>query len=196
MRALARALRAGPRPGGGEPVRGRGGSGRGANAPEVSIATEPAEIDAELLDDVLCSIAREHLHRHWSERRAELTDSLRRSLADVEEQDEAAQREATGFAAVLELSERDREALVEGHTQQRRARVGEALAALRAEPSDYDALYRAGRGLFADEDALVERIAGSRALPRLRASQLERRTAILALLATYADIPWDRAIEH
>jgi hypothetical protein len=50
------------------------------------------------------------------------------------------------------------------------------------------------RGLFADEDALLERVGGAAARDAWRAEQLDGRTVLMALVATMADRDWEESI--
>jgi hypothetical protein len=47
------------------------------------------------------------------------------------------------------------------------------------------------RGLFADEDRIVEQLFGAKARRQARIALLEKRTTLLAIAAALADKPWD-----
>ena len=170
-------------------------------APARPVAGEPAralprpavagKIDAALEQEALCTIAQEKLREGWRRDRETLARDLRRSLADSDEQERNVVENGGKLAAMVEVPEPRRAALVEQYRGRRLRRVGEAAAALAREPADYAALADAVRGLFADEDELALAFGGEAGRERLRAAELEGRTTLLAIAAAMADAPFD-----
>ena len=149
-----------------------------------------ARVDAELQTAVLCKIAADSLRDRWERDREPITRGIRRSLADPQWREREWRNQSAEYGRVLELDDSDAATLADRYRPVRAKRVDEANAALARDPPDHRAVYEAARRLYADEDALVEEMFGPIALERFRASQLEKRTSILALLATQADMAW------
>ena len=153
------------------------------------------DVDPDVADEVLCDVARSHLVQHWKREQANVTAAIRRSVFD----DVRVATEMAGdldrFATALAPSDEQREAFATRYRTARLARFEEARRALRREPVDYGSLFTTVRGLFADEDSIVRDLFGEESLTRLRALQAQKRTALLAILATYSDRSWDDAVD-
>jgi hypothetical protein len=67
-------------------------------------------------------------------------------------------------------------------------------AQLTASPQDLHGLMRTVLAFWRDEDQLVERLLGVHARDDYRASELRSRTAIISILATLANEPFDDAL--
>jgi hypothetical protein len=154
----------------------------------------PISPDRAAQEAALCTKAKESLRETWLHDRDNFASNLKRSLADAEEQERDAAKEAAKMAEVARLDDRAAAEVARGYRAKRLARVAQARAALEREPQDFAGLLDEARGLFADEDALLEQAGGPAAREAWRAEQLEGRTVILALVAATADLDWDESI--
>ena len=145
-------------------------------------------------EDALCKVAMRHLRRHWLEQRESITASLRRSLANADEQARALAEETETLARAAGLGPAEQEMLGERYAPLRRARLAAVRGALAQDPPAYDAVLEEVIGLFADEDLLISELGGQGALGRLREERREGRTVIAAIAAALADLPWDGSI--
>ena len=162
-------------------------------SPRTAAAGLPVgEASPEVQQDLLSQIAREHLRREWERAKPAVVESLRRELKDPDKQRRDAERNLEQFGKVLALG--DLTALRERYGPIRGARVRAIDEAISREPPDFGAILAELRSLYADEDKLAESLAGRDAAARFRLSQLEERSVILGIAATYAQAPWDRAI--
>ena len=130
----------------------------------------------------------------WNEKRDELVESVLDSLADDERQLRDADGDARRFADALELTESEHELLERRYREPRLARMEELEQALDEDEPDYGAAFEALRGLYADEDALIEELFGADARDRLHDYEIDKRATILAIAATYAGLDWQQAI--
>lgn len=142
----------------------------------------------------LCTAAERSLREQWQRERPTMIANLSRSFGDPAEQDRNVEHEVTSMSEVARLSDAQRAELASAYRTRRLARIDEARVALQRDPPDLGALPTIGRGLFSDEDVLLERIAGAGARDAWRARQLEGRSVILAIVATLADRDWDTAL--
>lgn len=143
----------------------------------------------------LCALATEQLRKDWSAKGDALTQSLRKSLADHADQEKGMLREVERFGDALSLTPADRDRLETHYRPLRKKRIAEALASLEKAPPDWTAVHQAARALYTDQDRLIKELFGSKAVSRLRQSELKSRTAILALVAAQAGLDWTTSIE-
>lgn len=153
-----------------------------------------AAVDSELQQSVLCDITRRHQRERWFRKRHGIARSLVPSLKDRPKQQRELERDVKRFAGVLGWSEDQQVRFQQSYEQVRRERVTSALAALKRKPVAFGELLVQLRGLYSDEDRLVRELFGQQAADQLRASQLEKRTLIVALAAAMARVPWDHSI--
>lgn len=144
--------------------------------------------------EALCDRAKASLRETWQRDRDKIADSLVVSLADTAEQERNVAREVESMREVAGLDERETVELTRAYRERRLARLADAQAALAREPRDIAAVMDAARGLFADEDALLMKVGGSRARDAWRAHQLDGRTVVLAIGAAMADQDWEESI--
>lgn len=144
--------------------------------------------------DALCKVAMRHLRKHWSDQKEPITASLRKSLANEDEQAKSLAEETRTLARVAGLGPAEQEMLGERYAPLRRARLAAVRGALAQDPPAYDAVLEEVIGLFADEDLLISELGGQGALGRLRQERREGRTVIAAIAAALADLPWDVSI--
>jgi hypothetical protein len=163
---------------------------RGAGQPAPRVAGTGPDAQAE----ALCAKAQASLRETWERDRDKIATSLVTGFADPEEQERNTRSEVARMRATLGLGDREAEALLADYREKRLARIAAAQAALAREPRDLDGLLAAARGLYADEDAILERIAGAAGREAWREEQLEGRTVILAIAAAMAGKDWEGAI--
>jgi hypothetical protein len=149
-----------------------------------------APVDEALEQDVLCTVAEDKLRDEWRRQRDSITESLRRSLANRDEQEANVRDNGNEQATLLDLNGPRREEFIARYRARRLSRVDEARSALDHTPADYTEVMRAVNGLFADEDAIAREFAGESGRERLRAAALEGRTTFLAIAAALADAPY------
>lgn len=174
-----------------------GNEPRGADAEApvpAPAALVAAETGAEVQQDVLSHIAREHLRRHWHNERDRIVANLRQTLGDPAKQDRDTLQNVSQFSRALALSEAERADLHRAYAPARARRIAQAHAVLAGDPPDFARLLATAKGLFGDEDDLVAARFGAEARARLRSAQIESRTTILAIVGAWAGVPWDQSI--
>jgi hypothetical protein len=144
--------------------------------------------------EVLCERGKQTLRDTWRSERDKTADNLAKSFDDAAEQEKNAASEALKMRDVVGLDDRQAAEVARASREKRLARVAEARAALAREPRDFAALLATLRGLFADEDAILERVAGASAKEAWRAEQHDGRTILMALFAAMADRDWEESI--
>ncbi len=152
-----------------------------------------AGAEAELApEEALRDIARDHLREHWRAKQAEIVAGLQRDALRPEWFDEdvaktmARHRERSGLVGA-------EDARLEAGYRRVWAEHGPLVREL-VTSEDWRELLAEIRDVWRDEDRLAVRELGSARAAAFRASELRGRTAIAAILATFADMPWDDAI--
>ena len=153
-----------------------------------------SEVDAETQHAVLCDTATRKLREQWTAKKDEITRGLRSSLADTDEQERNVRSNAKKIADLLDLDPAEREQFERRYREVRLVVVQKAKAALERDPPDYEACLRHARELFAGEEQLAEEMLGPQGRTRLRAADLEARTVVLSILASLAELPFERAL--
>jgi len=151
-------------------------------------------VDAETQDAMLCEIARRTARERWLDQREKITASLITSLKDLKEQERNVRTDAKKFASILGLSDNERIGLEKQYREIRLERMQRVLDAIQQEPPDYQIVFQQARGLFSDEDNLLENLFGPQARDRIRTAELEGRTAILAIIASFAGMSWEQVV--
>lgn len=136
-------------------------------------------------------LALKHFRLQWQLERDKTTKRIVSDLANAEQLRKQAARQVDAFAKLIKLGEPEKRLLAESYRPISRRHLEGVHTALSAKPVDYLGALGQLRGLFAAEDALALRLFGNEARDRLRADQLHTRTAILAIVAAFADIPWN-----
>jgi len=161
---------------------------------DAGTAEHASDTAAAAQSAALCTAAERSLREQWERERPTMIANLTRSFGDSEEQERNVEHEIAAMSEVAGLRDADRAALAAAYRTARLARVDEARAALAHDPPDTASLLTIARGLFADEDAVLERIGGAAARDAWRTRQLEGRSVVLAIAATIGDHDWDGAI--
>jgi len=117
--------------------------------------------------EALEQVGRNAAWQDWNEKREEIVKSVLKSLKDDEDQLSNVADDARRFADALELSNSERELLERRYREPRLERMEKLEQALDAEEIDYKAAFEALRGLFVDEDHLIEDLFGKDARDRL-----------------------------
>ncbi len=162
---------------------------------DPAIAAPPARADFTAQQQMLCTLGLESLRRHWGQGKEVIHANLTRDLASTEAQTSDLDRALKTFGTALNLSGRELGQLEKRYVGLRSKRVGAALTALDADPPDYLAAFDEALDLYQDTDLLVENLYGTQAVDKVRGADLRRRTMVLAVLASLADVEWDRSIE-
>jgi hypothetical protein len=149
-------------------------------------------VDDEVQQSALCTLAENKIADEWRKQGPAITESLRRSLNDRDEQERNVKQNASELEDLLQLPEASRAAFTEQYRERRLARVDEAARAIAQTPPDYTAVTRSIAGLFTDEDALALKFAGEAGRDQLRADALEGRTTFLAVATALAGTSLER----
>lgn len=148
----------------------------------------PSEFEQQRL--ALCEVAEEHVHAHWIRERdnvvATLTDVGTEQWTDKWLGDKMRSlQERFGLDATeAEQLESSYEKLWQGYGPRLHALVGK-------QPPDYRELVNQVRGFWRDEDRMMAGVMGNGTRDAYREMELKSRTAIVAILAAYAGLPWD-----
>jgi hypothetical protein len=153
------------------------------------------ETGPEAQSEALCDKAKLALRETWLRDRDALVIGLAHSMADPEDLERNITKESAEMREAAGLSEQEGRELERAYRGVRTARVTAAREAMNKQPPDLPGVLDAARGLFADQDALVQRIGGASSREALRQHGMESRTVILAILATVADKEWDESIQ-
>lgn len=172
----------------------RGAAPPNAAAPGEGAAAIVTPVDAALQDSVLCDIAKKHLHRRWTGDRERIIASVRRDLGDLAGQRRKTARDLGKLSGLLGLSDEQRRRVRQAYEPLRAGKMKAIRAALSQDSIDGQKVLKQVKELYAGEDRIINQLFGPRAREQLRAAQLEKRTAILALAATLAGLSWDHAL--
>lgn len=168
-----------------------GGTARPGAAAKPRLETR---VGAELQQSVLCDVTRRKQRRRWYDKRHKIAESLMPNLTDAKKQQRDMDQDIDAFSRVLGWDAAQRARFAKQYAPARKRRVAAILTALKQEPVAFTAISSQVRGLFADEDRLVQGLSGDRARRQLRAARLENRTVIVAIAAAMADAPWDHSL--
>jgi len=155
----------------------------------ASADEEPAATDWAAQQQALCNVGVSLLENNWSAARQRLVAALAEAGTP-----QWYERVFHFKYASLRESGVDPEALEEGYQgiiEQQGAALREAAT---AEPIDFEALLTHALEFYAAEDRLIDRTLGGDARARHRANELEVRSAIIAGLAYFADVPYDESL--
>ncbi len=153
-------------------------------------SADSGKVGAELEQSVLDYLAREHLREHWEKRRAGI-EKWFRSLLQPEEQEKWIHKRVERFTSILDANDQQRDLFAAEYRAMVRPQLETVGSALNVDPVDYTVLTEQTRQLFANEDSLVAKIFGEQAREKFRASQVEARTRLLAIFATYSNEAWE-----
>jgi hypothetical protein len=142
----------------------------------------------------LCDIAEQSARDYWRRDRDSITASLRRDLNDEARQREDSAKDIAEYEEALDLAPAARDRFAEEYEADRKDNLDAIRAEIAKSPPDYGAVLASAKDLFATEDRLARQYAGDDGALRLRASQLESRTAILAIAASLAELPLDENV--
>jgi hypothetical protein len=162
--------------------------------PAPPVGTERPKSGATEQEAALCAKAQGALRLMWRVDRDRIAADLTKSLGDPAEQARNIASESDRMKVVAGLDDREATAVASAYKEQRLARIAEARTALGRDPPDFTAMLDSARALYADEDAILARIAGQPAQEAWRGDQLEGRTVLMAIAAAMADKDWDQSI--
>jgi hypothetical protein len=145
--------------------------------------------------EALCDISKTYLHDHWLANKDTITRFLTTDLTDPRRQTKETRETVEEMSRALGLTADETDVLTADYGRLRDVRIAHIRDALGQSPADYETFLLEAKGLFADEDALLERVEGGDAKERWRAQSLTDRTSRLAILATFAGSSWDAATE-
>jgi hypothetical protein len=162
-------------------------------APEPEPPSAPGAGPAEQ-DSALCETTKRGFRDAWRRERDDLAASILKNSADADQQEQDLASVLGKMRRVAELDDRQADLVARAYRERWHARWDEAREALQRDPQDFGGLADAARGLFADEDAILERIAGSAARDAWRTDQLVMRTEVIAITSATADRPLDASL--
>ena len=155
---------------------------------EVAKATPARQREA------LCELASAHLRGQWELQKDFLTHAVAGDLSDPKRRAEEARKTASRMADTLGLTSAQADGLSSEYLKIHGEHSDRLISALGRNPPDYEAVLAEVKGTYADEDALIGRLRGGEAVDRWRSQEIQSRTAILAIAATFAGDPWDDTI--
>jgi hypothetical protein len=139
----------------------------------------------------LCRVAEGALRERWSAEVTAATHALAADYSDTASQQRKAHEAVGRIARSLDLTLGEADELEAAYDPVRVGHAGRIGDALQQVPPDYETALRETKGMFADEDALIQRLDGDDRVARWRDANLEARTTRLAMLATFATPDWD-----
>jgi hypothetical protein len=168
----------------------------GEQAPSPHGTAAPALPDASPAAQraALCTHAEAVLKQTWQRNGFLMGAVMKGTFDDPATQDALITKDLASMKEVAALDDRQAAALDAAYRDQRKSTVAAAREAMNKDPPDISAVLDATRTIFRDEDALMTRYAGGAGSEAWRAHQVESRTVLLAMLATFADKDWDETI--
>jgi hypothetical protein len=139
----------------------------------------------------LCEVAQQSIRERWRSERATFTEGILQDLSNPEKRRTHFEKDAAELSDALGLSSGDRDRFIEEYRPLREAHAQAIQDALTRFPTEYGPVASAVKALISDEDRLAVEYGGEEGLLRVRASQLESRTSVLAILTALAGQPWD-----
>lgn len=165
--------------------------GRAARQGDRDAGTPASGFDEQ--QAALCEVAEDHLRRHWVAER----DNIVATLEGVGTDDWAERwmdKKVDSLEDILGITGQQADLLTEAYTSLW-AHHGPVLhGLLSAQPVDFAAVVKAVLDFIREEDKLIASLLGEAAGADYRNSELKSRTAILAIFATFANMPWDDAL--
>jgi len=141
--------------------------------------------------EALSNIALQNLRHQWEQQRDSLIGLVKSGIRDPADRADNFKQDLNELAVTLNLDASQQAAFAERTGPLRDARLDAAADQLELPSPDFAKILDAVHGLYADEDGVVRSMYGPDAADLFRATQLEKRTAILALFAMFANQPWD-----
>lgn len=166
-----------------------------ANDEALNDEPPPDDSSFDSQQQMLCSLGLEELRRNWELGSDLIHNNLTRDLASPDAQAADLNRTLTGLGDALNLSGAQLSQLEKRYVPLRSRRVQTALVALESDPPDYLAAFDEALDLYQDTDSMVRDLYGDSAVDKVRGAELRRRTHVLAVLASLADVSWDSSIE-
>jgi hypothetical protein len=163
---------------------------RHAQPPGTDPRRQAGPSEFEQQERALCDIAEEHVCAHWIRER----DNVFATLRDVGTEQWADKWLADKMKSLQERFGLD--ATESKKLESSYARLwtdyGPRLHGLvNQQPPDYRELISEVRDFWQDEDRMMAMVMGKAGRDAYREVELKSRTAIVAILAAYADLPWD-----
>jgi hypothetical protein len=159
-------------------------------------ASDPGPIVTTALEhEELANVALQHLRHEWERSRGPLVDFLKAATTDPKAREAMLNQDLNELAVALQLDASQRAAFAASDTPLRNARLDAMAAQLALPDPDFNRIFEEARGVFADDDHVVTSMYGAASADLYRATQLESRTTVLAILATLANQPWDKNLD-
>ena len=145
--------------------------------------------------DFICDLARTQVQRHWLDSQEEIVTLLRATLANDAIQEQDMRTAVDRYAEGLGLSDAERSRFEESYREARIDRIDSIRDALEEDPPNFGNVLTQVQALHADEDRITKDMFGPEAQQWLQESEREARGSLLAIAATYADVPWEEVVE-
>lgn len=160
---------------------------------------DPAQLDAGADDPqarqlALCRIAQQQLEAIWKLHQ-EPIEGIIRNAATEQWSEEWLDHKMDTLQEEWDLSEGQQEQLEHGYDSLWRHHGPRMRRLLESDNVDYDAMIRATQEFFKEEDLLYAQVLGESGRQRYSASEVEKRTGLMAMLATFAGQPWNKSID-
>ncbi len=139
----------------------------------------------------LCEIAKKHVRFHWKASQNAIVATLQ-DLGSKEWIDKWLDQKMPGLRNLLGLDRTDAGRVQQGYEALWDVHGPKLRGLITSDPPDYKALAEAVHGFWKAEDQLVGDLLGKKALDSYRVSELSARSAISAIMATFAGLPFDK----
>ena len=158
-------------------------------------ASDSSDADPGHNADFLCDLAQAQVKQHWLDSQNEIVTLLRATLANDAIQEQDMRTAVDRYAEGLGLSDAERSRFEETYREARIDRIDSIREALEQDPPNFGSVLSEIQALHADEDRITKDMFGPEAEQWLQESEREARGSLLAIAATYADVPWEEVIE-
>jgi hypothetical protein len=166
----------------------------GVSGEHVAAAAQTPEgeqTEAMRQREALNLVALTHLRKHWQASRGEIVAAMKHAGSEPWVANDI-EKKVTAHQRRFDLNDADVQRLERGYGDLW-GEHGERMHTLIAD-ENWDEVMSEVRGFWEDEDRMVGSIVGQEQRDAYRAADTAARTAIVAILATFADQPWDESI--
>jgi hypothetical protein len=143
--------------------------------------------------EILCDVAKEHLHEHWSEQRENI-EKVIQVVNHETEMKEKLKADISEISQTLALNPNQEKTFAEKYEGIFFQHVQTFKTHLNQNEPNWIGMFQTLKEFYRSEDKLVGDSFGESSLETFRKSQLKKRTTMLALIGQYANIPWDQNI--
>ncbi len=139
----------------------------------------------------LCEISKKHVRLHWKSSQKPIVATLQ-NLGSKTWIDKWLGQKLPGLRNLLGLDQADAGRVQQGYEALWDIHGPKLQGLITSEPPDYKGLVDAVQGFWKAEDDLIGDLLGKKARDSYRVSELSARSAIAAIMATFAGLPFDK----